>query len=410
MTVARESALSEHLVSFCHALRDRGVPISTADEVAAARALATASPLDRDEVYYSLKVTLVADPDHAAVFDEAFDAWWGERTAEETVPEIDESGAPRSREEADDATGRDEAGGPTSADSTARNADSLADGVAETADAGGAERPTAPDRYDAERVGRQMGTRQGSVDPAVAFGDDDPDQDLPVLVRSLCRQLGVLDGFDSRPQSTGDLDLRRALNASRVRPPSSFPRTRPRRSAAKLRLFVDVSQSMLRNLDREFLLRFLFECVRRAVDARVFFFDTTITEVTDHFETVALDRTLAEMRRARTEWGAGTTIGRCLEAAFESDPFVVDNDSVVVVVSDGWDAGDLDRLAHQLARIRRRARTLVWLNPLATSDRYEPKVGGMATALPYLDRFYGFASVGDLRRITADRGGARIGR
>ena len=37
--------------------------------------------------------------------------------------------------------------------------------------------------------------------------------------------------------------------------------------------------------------------------------------------------------------------------------------------------------------IRARARTVVWLNPLAGDARYEPTAAGMAAALPYVDHF-----------------------
>ena len=402
---------TEHLLSFCDALRDRGVPVTTDNVASAARALAAGDPLDRDAVYYGLKATLVSDPGHIEDFDALFEAWWPrrrDRDEEADIDEIDESGTTGgSRPSSDDADEDDRErerpqDGPQHDSGRDPDDDRRED---RRGDHRHRQREReVPDReFDVERIAEEFGDRESSARPEVqdsnALGADD---DLPLLVRELGEQLGTLADLETQASSTGRLDLRRALSQSRVRAPDSLPRVRDRRTAVSIRLFVDVSRSMLRNVDPVFLFRFLSECVRQYVDPRVYFFDTSATEVTGHFKTADLAQTVTEMCRAQTEWGAGTTIGRCLEDVLVADPFVVDGDTVTVIVSDGWDAGDLDRLADQLATIESRGRMLVWLNPLATSDAYEPKVGGMATALPYVDALYGFASADDLHRIVRD--------
>ena len=61
--------------------------------------------------------------------------------------------------------------------------------------------------------------------------------------------------------------------------------------------------------------------------------------------------------------------------------------SVVVIVSDGFDTGPPEQLAAELAALRRRARRLVWLNPMLGREGYEPVARGMAAALPHVDLF-----------------------
>ena len=61
--------------------------------------------------------------------------------------------------------------------------------------------------------------------------------------------------------------------------------------------------------------------------------------------------------------------------------------AVVVIVSDGWDGGDPARVGEQIARLARLAHRIVWVNHVQQSDRYEPTVGGMSAALPYVDAF-----------------------
>ena len=60
---------------------------------------------------------------------------------------------------------------------------------------------------------------------------------------------------------------------------------------------------------------------------------------------------------------------------------------VLVIASDGWDSDDPADLAAVMARLRRRARRVVWLNPRAAAPGFEPLVGSMAAALPYCDAF-----------------------
>ena len=41
--------------------------------------------------------------------------------------------------------------------------------------------------------------------------------------------------------------------------------------------------------------------------------------------------------------------------------------AIVVILSDGWDRGDPDALAEQMARLARVAHKIVWVNPLKAS-------------------------------------------
>jgi uncharacterized protein with von Willebrand factor type A (vWA) domain len=60
---------------------------------------------------------------------------------------------------------------------------------------------------------------------------------------------------------------------------------------------------------------------------------------------------------------------------------------VLLIVSDGWDAGDPGLVAEQMARLSLLAHRVVWVNPRKQSARYQPLVGAMAAALPYVDAF-----------------------
>ena len=87
-------------------------------------------------------------------------------------------------------------------------------------------------------------------------------------------------------------------------------------------------------------------------------------------------------------WAGGTRIGESL-ATFNRSyaASVLNRRSVVIIVSDGYDTGPPEQLAAELAAVRRRARRVVWLNPMLGWQGYEPVARGMAAALPHLDLF-----------------------
>jgi len=74
---------------------------------------------------------------------------------------------------------------------------------------------------------------------------------------------------------------------------------------------------------------------------------------------------------------------------------------VVVVLSDGWDRGDPEVLAEEMARLARVAHRIVWVNPLKATADYAPLARGMAAALPYVDDFVTGHSVAALEELVA---------
>jgi uncharacterized protein with von Willebrand factor type A (vWA) domain len=84
--------------------------------------------------------------------------------------------------------------------------------------------------------------------------------------------------------------------------------------------------------------------------------------------------------------GGGTRIGDSL-ATFNRwhARRVINSRTAVMIVSDGYDTGEPERLAAALVRLRRRARRVVWLNPLSKRPGYAPICQGMQAAMPHLD-------------------------
>lgn len=161
---------------------------------------------------------------------------------------------------------------------------------------------------------------------------------------------------------------------------------------------IDISGSMERYA--RLLLRFVHALARTPAPTEAFVFGTRLTRVTrllaERDPDVALERIAAD-----AAYGAGGThIGRTF-GAFNRRwaRRVLPGSGIVVVLSDGWDHGPAQVIGAETARLARRCHELVWLNPLAGAEGYEPLAGGMAAALPHVDRFLPASSVADLEAL-----------
>ncbi len=194
-------------------------------------------------------------------------------------------------------------------------------------------------------------------------------------------------------------DLRATMRAS-LRHAGEPIERRWRDPTARLRplvLAVDVSGSMAPYA--RMLLQYVQACVaaRRRVEA--FAFGTRLTRITRELHGRDPDRALGRATAAAVDIGGGTRIGDALATLNRVHGRRVGRGAVVVVLSDGWDRGDPLVLAAEMARLRRTAHRLVWLNPLAADPRFEPLTRGMQAALPHADHLLAGNSLGSLEAL-----------
>jgi uncharacterized protein len=201
------------------------------------------------------------------------------------------------------------------------------------------------------------------------------------------------------------LDFRRTMRASVATGGAPFNPLFRRRRPKPLRLVVllDVSGSMSQY--SAFFLRFLRGILAHFADAEAFVFHTRLVSIGEVLREREPQRALDRLSLISAGWSGGTRIGESL-AEFERHHAarLLGRRAAVIVVSDGYDTGDPAALAEALAAIRRRARRIVWLNPMAGWQGYEPVAGGMAAALPHIDLFapaHNLASLAALEPLLA---------
>lgn len=205
----------------------------------------------------------------------------------------------------------------------------------------------------------------------------------------------------------GPVDLRRTARHA-IRSSGelvSLLHRRPRLRRRPLVLLCDVSGSMERY--SRLLLIFAHSIARRE-DLETFVFSTRLTRITRLLRRRDIDAALEEVSRSVHDFSGGTRIGHAL-AEFNRRwaRRVLGHGAVVIIISDGWDRGDPGVLEAELARLRRSAHRLIWLNPLIGSEGYEPLTRGIVAALPHVDDFLAAHSVqalDDLGKLLAGLG------
>lgn len=176
-------------------------------------------------------------------------------------------------------------------------------------------------------------------------------------------------------------------------------RVRPVDKPRRVVLLCDVSQSMQAQATAYLHLMRAFTL---AANAEAFAFATTLTRLTtvlaDRSAAVAIEQATAKV----VDRFGGTRIATNLQALLASSHGGAVRGAIVVIGSDGWDSDSPEQLAAAMARLRRRAYRVIWMNPRAAAPGFQPRVATMAAALPYCDRLLPAANFRGLAAVIAE--------
>jgi uncharacterized protein len=184
------------------------------------------------------------------------------------------------------------------------------------------------------------------------------------------------------------LDLRRTIhrNVSHGGTPIELAWRKRKIKPLRLVVLLDASGSM--NLYTAFFVRFLHGVVDAFREAEAFVFHTRLAHVSASLRDRDVSRAVDRLALMAQGIGGGTRIGESL-ATFNRwhARRVINSRTAVMIVSDGYDTGDPERLASEMRRLRQRCRRIIWLNPLIGWRDYSPQARGMQAALPFIDLF-----------------------
>jgi uncharacterized protein with von Willebrand factor type A (vWA) domain len=377
------------VLAFGAHLRDEhGFAAAHARGADALRAAEVVGIVDRVRLRHAFRFVFCGSPDEVRRFDRAFDRFF---TGPEGIAQPD-APAQRARP-GPNAAGDDAAPAPPSEDPN-RTPDERTD------DAAGVRRPVegfpeAASAWQTMRARYSPGAAR-SEPPLVAAEQLDA---LLAAAGTLIASLRLGRSRRWRPARNGPrFDLRRTLRAGlrtggdavvlhRLAPPRRNPR---------FVVLIDGSRSMAEHAGPS--LQFAHALCRRTRRARAFVFSTGMRDVTRALrDPHQAGRVLADLGDA---WGGGTRIGANLaEFVRGCGPALLRPDTIVLIASDGLDAGDTAALARAMRALRRESAAIVWLHPHAAGPSFRPAAAGMRTALPYLTRLAAAGERGDLVRL-----------
>lgn len=164
-------------------------------------------------------------------------------------------------------------------------------------------------------------------------------------------------------------------------------------------LLADISGSM--DKYSRLMLQFFYSATHSLREVECFVFGTRLTRITSQLKLRNIDRALAEAAKEIIDWSGGTRIGESL-AVFNRRwaRRVLRRGAVVVIVSDGWERGDVTQLGREMRHLHHRCHRLIWLNPHLGQAGYQPLVEGMAAALGWVDDFLPIHNLQSLRELS----------
>lgn len=204
----------------------------------------------------------------------------------------------------------------------------------------------------------------------------------------------------------GQISLRRTIRRSigyGGEPIDLFRRSqKPKKQ--RLVVLLDVSGSM--DKYSYFLLRFICALRENFRQLEAFVFSTSLIRISKTIRKSRLDYVLNIISEQADNWSSGTRIGECIHEFNEKyGKLLLNGSPIVLVLSDGLDTGDPALLGKEMIKLQRRARKIIWLNPLKGMKGYTPTAGGMKAALPSVDSFHNahnLESLLELENILAD--------
>ena len=366
--------MARRLSAFMHTLRDNAFAVGLKEGADAAQVLASPLALRRDSLRSALKALVCACRSDWLKFDAVFDAFWLGRGVRLVVPIA--ANTPRTkRAEQRHLPGRE---------LEQRFQPSLGEQVP-------AAGSNTEDR-DASATGRMEGATRAERLAETDFRrihDPEAIAEAHALAARLARRMRTRLSRRERARLKGRrLDLRRTIrrNVAHGGVPLELVWRRRKRKPLRLVVLLDTSGSM--SLYTSVFVRFIHGVLDHFHEAEAFLFHTRLVHVSAALRERDAGRALDRLSLLAQGVGGGTRIGESL-ATFNRwhAKSVIHSRTCVMIVSDGYDTGTPEAIADEMRRLARRAKRIVWLNPMIGWDGYAPSARGMQAALPFVDLF-----------------------
>ena len=390
MTAARSprppsGKLAENVMHFARLLRKAGLPVGPAAVVDALEAVQSDALGQRRDFYWALHAIFVKRHEHDPLFEQAFDLFWrnpklAERLMHKMLQQVRV---------------------PAAAVPKQPGQRRLAEAMYEAA----SDRSREAEAPRIIELDAQFTASRDEVLRAKDFEQMTAEEQLRAksAIAALRLRRSEVKTRRFEPCAHGaSIDLRRTISSSLRRGGHliDLARRRRRRREPPLVVIADISGSMS-NYSRLFL-HFVHALMSDRDRVHIFLFGTRLTNVTREIKRRDVDEAMAKVAGAVSDWSGGTRIGQCLkEFNFRWSRRVLAQGAHVLLMTDGLERDDTGLLGAEMARLRRSARRIVWLNPLLRYDGFAPLAAGVQAMLPLVDEFrpvHNLDSLEDLAR------------
>lgn len=218
-------------------------------------------------------------------------------------------------------------------------------------------------------------------------------------LKALTKLLATYRGLRYENTRKGYIDMRRTYrkNLTYGGDILSLMKRNRKMNRAKLVLVCDISGSMDDHSEKLFALMY---CVANKFHkCSTFCFSTRLIDVGGYIRGFTFEKAKDNLSHKVDIWKSGTRIGYALSSLINNYPGILDQRTILIIVSDGLDLGDAEILRNSMKEIRRRVKHIVWFNPLADERDYRPYAIGMRTAMEFIDVFVPFSYIWNENRL-----------
>ncbi|ABD54677.1 vWA domain-containing protein [Jannaschia sp. CCS1] len=371
--------LTRNITHFARALRVAGLPAGPGRVADAIRAVAVAGFSERAEFYYTLRACFTSRPEHRAVYDQIFRLYWRDPQYLEHMMSMLTPAVRGVAEERKIKAGEK------------RAAEALLHGVERDA----------PDLPEGEQDGTEI-----EVDATLTMSREERLKTLDFEQMSVAEMAEAKRLIAQMTLSVPPLMSRRTIAAPHGARPDwrrtmraamrrggdvvEFARRDRRQRWPSLVALCDISGSM--SSYSRAVLHFLHAVSNQKgagwAEVHAFTFGTQLTNITRHMGARDVDAALAAAGAEAQDWEGGTRIGACLES-FNRDwsRRVLGRGAVVLLITDGLDRDEPERLEAAMERLSLSSRRVIWINPLLRWDGFAPKAAGIRAMLPHVSSF-----------------------
>lgn len=385
------AGLLRHLLLFGRLLRRVGVQVNTSQMLDLLAALEVIDLTRRDDFYWAARAVLVTRRDDLARFDQAFNLFWRNAQARDMpnfAPLLSQTPVPR-REPPRKSDAKPSEEKPQ--ERSIALAEATDDEPTEGDDAQEGDAPDLIISASPMEVLRHKDFAGYTADELALARQ---------ILRDMRWELGERRTRRFRRGKGRRLDLRRSLRKNTrfggemVELAWREPKYKPR----PIVVIADISGSMEQY--SRLLLHFLHTLYQGMDHVEAFVFGTRLTRITHELRTRNVDVAVSQVAQTVQDWAGGTRIGESLHTFnYKWGRRVLGRGAVALIISDGWDRGNVDVLREEMERLQRNTYRLIWLNPLLGMAGYQPLTRGMAAALPFIDDFLPVHSLHSLTEL-----------